>query len=318
MTSILDRAALTMGSSMIQLAFHTLDVFTATPFTGNPLAVVHEADMLSTDRMQAIAREFGLSETVFVQRPVNPAHSAKIRIFTPAAELPFAGHPTIGTAILLAELRLQGMASTGDSIVALEENIGPVRVGVRFRNGEPAFAEFDAPKLPEDAGPPPATDQLAAALGLLPREIGFANHKPTRFGAGNSFTFVPVASLEAMARASVNAQHWPVIAAQGVVGVFLYCSETVQAASSYHARMFAPAMGIAEDPATGSAAVNFAGVIQRFDAPPEGNHKRIIEQGFEMGRPSLITLSLDVASGQLQNVRIGGHAVRITEGKIRV
>ena len=125
MTSILDRAALTMGSSMIQLAFHTLDVFTATPFTGNPLAVVHEADMLSTDRMQAIAREFGLSETVFVQRPVNPAHSAKIRIFTPAAELPFAGHPTIGTAILLAELRLQGMASTGDSIVALEREHRP-------------------------------------------------------------------------------------------------------------------------------------------------------------------------------------------------
>lgn len=307
-----------MGSVKMQLDFHTLDVFTATRFTGNPLAVVLDADMLSTNQMQSIAREFALSETVFVQRPVNPAHSAKIRIFTPAAELPFAGHPTIGTAVLLAELRLQGMGSTGDSIVALEENIGPVRVGVRFRAGEPAFAEFDAPRLPEDAGPPPTIDQLAAALGLLPREICFANHKPTRFGAGNSFTFVPVASLQAMSKAAVNAQHWPAVAAQGVVGVFLYCSETVHTGSNYHARMFAPAMGILEDPATGSAAVNFAGVIQRFDAPPEGNHKRIIEQGFEMGRPSLITLFLDITGGQLQNVRIGGHAVRITEGKIRI
>lgn len=302
----------------MQLDFHTLDVFTETPFSGNPLAVVHNTEALSTDRMQTIAREFGLSETVFVQRPVNLTHSAKIRIFTPTAELPFAGHPTVGTAILLAELRSQGSGATGDSIVALEENIGPVRVGVRFRQGEAAFAEFDAPKLPEDAGTAPATDQLAAALSLLPREIGFANHKPTRFSAGNSFTFVPVSSLQAMARATVNPQHWQAIAAQGVIGVFLYCSDTVQSASSYHARMFAPAMGVTEDPATGSAAVSFAGVIQRFDTPPEGNHKRIIEQGFEMGRPSLITLSIDVGGGQLQNVRIGGHAVRITEGRISV
>lgn len=302
----------------MQLAFHTLDVFTTTPFTGNPLAVVHDADGLSTERMQTIAREFGLPETIFVQKPGNPAHSAKVRIFTPATELPFAGHPTVGVAVLLAELRNPGQAGVGDSLIVLEENIGTVRVGVRFRPDTAAFAEFDAPKLPEDAGPPPSTDELGAALGLLPREIGFANHKPCRFGAGNSFTFVPVASLEAIARASVQSQHWRTIANQGVVGVYLYCQETAHTTSSYHARMFAPANGIPEDPATGSAAVSFAGVIQRFDGPPDGNHKRVLEQGYEMGRPSLIMLSLDVAGGQLQNVRIGGHAVRMTEGTIRV
>ena len=302
----------------MQLAFHTLDVFTGTPLAGNPLAVVLDADALPTERMQAIAREFNLSETVFVQRPQNPAHSAKIRIFTPTAELPFAGHPTVGAAILLAELRNPGQTGERDAIVVLEENIGTVRVGVRFRNGEAAFAEFDAPKLPEDAGAPPSVDHLAAALGLLPREIGFANHRPTRFTAGNAFTFVPVASLDAIGRAAVNSQHWQTIANQGVVGVFLYCRDTLHTTSAAHARMFAPGMGMAEDPATGSAAVNFAAVIQKFDAPPDGQHKRIIEQGFEMGRPSIITLSLEVTGGKLSNVRIGGQAVRITEGTIRV
>ncbi|MCL4765864.1 MAG: PhzF family phenazine biosynthesis protein [Hyphomicrobiaceae bacterium] len=303
----------------MQLAFHTLDVFTDKPLSGNPLAVVLDADQLATDAMQAVAREFNLSETVFVQQPTSPAHTARVRIFTPAAEVPFAGHPTVGTAILMATLRAADPGGDLDAIVSLEQKIGIVRVGVRLRRGQAGFAELDAPRLPEEAGRLPPTERLAAAVGLLPSEIGFANHRPTGFGAGNSFAFVPVASLQAMARAAVNEQHWAAaMAGRGEAGVFLYCRETVHTASSFHARMFAPDMGVPEDPATGSAAAAFAGVVSRFDGLPDGQHRRVIEQGFEMGRPSIITLVLDVERGQLHTVRVGGNAVRVSEGRITI
>ena len=149
------------------LSYHTLDVFTDRRFGGNPLAVVHDADALDTRQMQTIARELNLSETVFVLKPENPAHSAKVRIFTPGRELPFAGHPTVGTAILLAELRAPFINGERDAIIALEQAIGTVRVGVRLKAGQAPFAEFDAPKLPEKSGTLPARDRLADALGLL-------------------------------------------------------------------------------------------------------------------------------------------------------
>src|SRR5690606_37785254 len=225
----------------MQLAFHTLDVFTDKTFSGNPLAVVLDADQLATEQMQAIAREFNLSETVFLQKPVNPAHTAKVRIFTPAAEIPFAGHPTAGAAILIAELNAPGQRGDHDAIIALEENIGIVRVGVSLRRGQAAFAEFDSHTLPEESGTLPPLEQLAAAFGLLPREIGLANHRPTQFAAGNVFLFVPVASLDVIARAAVNSQHWEVaMRCLYCVGAFLYCRETVHTTSSFHARMFAP------------------------------------------------------------------------------
>lgn len=303
----------------MQLRFHTLDVFTEKRFGGNPLAVVHDADALDTKAMQTIAREFNLSETVFVMKPELAIHSARVRIFTPAIEMPFAGHPTIGTAALLAELRSPPGPGERDAIIVLEEKIGPVRVGVHLSDRGPALAEFDAPKLPEEAGRPPSTDLLAAALGLIPSEIGFENHRPTRFGAGNAFVFVPIANLDAMAKARVASTHWSkAFSGQDGVGAFLYTRQVVHTASAFHARMFAPDHGVAEDPATGSAAAAFAGVVQRFDDPTDGTHRRVIEQGFEMGRPSLITLNLVVEAGRLTAVRIAGHSVRVSEGTIEV
>jgi trans-2,3-dihydro-3-hydroxyanthranilate isomerase len=301
----------------MRLPYHILDVFTNQRFGGNPLAVVLGADGLESSRMQAVAREFNLSETVFVLKPQSPAHTARVHIFTPVREIPFAGHPTVGTAALLAQLKSPAPSGNGEALVVLEEEIGPVRVGVRMRPGTAPFAEFDAPKLPQESGTLPPADRLAAALGLIPAEIGFENHRPTRFAAGNTFAFVPVASLEAMAKARVASSHWGA-AIQGGVGAFLYCRQTMHTTSSFHARMFAPDSGILEDPATGSAAVGFAGVVHRFDALPDGSHKRIIEQGFEMGRPSLIELSLQLEGGKLEAVRIGGHAVRVAEGTIEV
>ncbi len=304
----------------MQLKFYTLDVFTETRFGGNPLGVVMNADALPAGLMQDIARELNLSETVFVQKAQNPAASARVRIFTPAIELPFAGHPTIGTGILLAQLRAGDLAANQEALVVLEEAIGAVRVGVRLRPGKAPHAEFDAPKLPEPAGEAPGSERLAAALGLSPSEIGFANHRPTQWSAGVPFTFVPVASMAAIARAEIVSTHWASAFGGSRAGmVYLYTRETVHTTSSFHARMFAPGAGIVEDPATGGAAAAFAGVVNEFDQLPAGTHKRYIEQGFEMGRPSLIALSFEVAArGKLETVRIGGSAVRISEGEIEI
>jgi len=302
----------------MKLDYHVLDVFTDQRFGGNPLAVVLGADALDTATMQTVAREFNLSETVFVMKPENPAHSARIRIFTPRVELPFAGHPTVGTAVVLAQKRDAGPQS--NALLVLEQQIGIVRVGVRLKqDGTAPYAELDAPRRPEEGVGLPAIDRMAAALGLIPSEIGFENHRPTRFSAGNTFAFVPVASMTAITKAAVNSSHWSAaFANQNLLGVFLYTRQVTHTTSSFHARMFAPDSGIMEDPATGSAAVAFAGVLQKFDDLKDGSHRRIIEQGFEMGRPSLITLGLEVSGGKLATVRIGGQAVRVAEGKVDV
>ena len=302
---------------MAAFSFVTVDVFTDRRFGGNPLAVFPDARGMSDADMQSLAAEFNLSETTFVLPPQDPANTARVRIFNRTSEMPFAGHPTVGTASLLAELRLPPAQEDSEALVVLEENIGPVRVGVRMRRGSAPFAEFDAPKLPEEVGPPPNVERLAAAIGLIPAEIGFENHRPTRYSAGNSFIFLPVASLEAIAKAHVAGGDWEAAMA-GRTGAFLYCRQSVHTTSAFHARMFAPHQGIAEDPATGSAAAAFAGIVHRFDELKDGTHKRTIEQGFEMGRPSLIQLSMTVDGGRLTTVRIGGNAVRVAAGKIQV
>ena len=233
----------------MQLTYHVLDVFTDTRFGGNPLAVVLDADGLDPQRMQTVARELNLSETVFVLAPQSPGHTARVRIFTPVSELPFAGHPTVGTAALLAEIRAAAPTEPGDALIVLEEAIGIVRVGVRLRRGAPPFAEFSAPKLPMEDGSLAPGDRLAAALGLIPSEIGFENHRPTRYTAGVPFAFIPVASLDAIAKARVAQPHWDeALKGQGLAGTFLYCRQTRHTTSSFHARVFAPDLGIPEDP----------------------------------------------------------------------
>lgn len=297
--------------------FQTLDVFTDTRFTGNPLAVVPDASGLDDDEMQRIAREFNLSETVFVLPPENEAHSAKVRIFTPGRELPFAGHPTVGTAILLALQKAGASDREEDAIIVLEEGVGPVRVGVRLKPDEAPFAEFDVPVIPEEVGAVSPKDRLAAALALAPNEIGFENHTPTEFSSGVPFTFVPVMNLEVIGRAAPQLQHWrEAFGDHDHANAFLYCRQTVHKDAAFHARMFAPTMGIPEDPATGAAAAAFAGAVAKFDKPPDGVHSGIVEQGYEMGRPSNIFQELEIEGGKLTKVRIGGHAITVMEGTI--
>lgn len=299
------------------LRYFILDVFTDTPLSGNPLAVILDADQLETGRMQAIAREFNLSETVFVTAPKSRAHSAAIRIFTPAHEVAFAGHPTVGAAALLASLKSKGDEGCSTSLIVLEEGIGVVRAAVRNSPGEVLFAEFDAPRLPEDAGAPAPNDRIAAALGLAPSEIGFENHEVTRYSAGVPFTFVPLPGLEAMGRARIVHQYWKeAFRGDDVGAAFLYCRQTLHQRSAFHARMFAPLLGVPEDPATGSAVAAFGAVIHRFDALPEGPYRGLIEQGCEIKRPSEIALELEIEGRALRSVRIGGSAVVVAEGRL--
>lgn len=303
----------------MRLSFHTLDVFTEAPFGGNPLAVVHGAEVLSDAQMQSIAREFNLSETVFLFPPDNPAHSARVRIFTPNKELPFAGHPTVGTAALLAQIKFKGRdRSHMDALIALEEAIGILRVGVRLREGLSAFAEFDAPALPQESGPLPQVELIAAGLGLIPSEIGFENHRPISFATtGSAFAFIPIASRTALLKARPNAEHWAgAFRQEGLIGAYLYTRQCEHTSSSFHVRMFAPDVGIPEDPATGSAALCFAGVIKLFDDLPDGSHRRVLEQGFEIGRPSFLSLVLQVEAQKLCGIRVGGYAVRVSEGTL--
>ncbi|MBI1252332.1 MAG: PhzF family phenazine biosynthesis isomerase [Alphaproteobacteria bacterium] len=298
---------------MTTLPFATLDVFTDRRFAGNPLAVVWDADALNDQQMQAIAREFNLSETVFVRRPENPVHTAAVRVFTPGRELPFAGHPTVGTAVFLAE-RQHGRASNLDTIITLEERIGLVRCAVKINADGASFAEFDAPKLAEEIGPAASDAALAQALSLTPEDIGFDRHMPTLYSAGVTFAFAPVKTLAALARAKPSAGFTKDVL--GVTEVYVYARLPEESPHAFRARMFAPEIGVVEDPATGSAAAAFAGVCARFEGLADGWHTLPIEQGVEMGRPSLIGLEIELAGGLLNAVRIGGKAIGVSEGRI--
>jgi trans-2,3-dihydro-3-hydroxyanthranilate isomerase len=284
--------------------FATLDVFTDRRFAGNPLAVVLDAEALDAAAMQAIAREFNHPETVFVFAPADPAHRARVRIFTPARELPFAGHPTVGTAVLLG-------ARDGGRDLVLEEGIGAVRCTLESMRGGGGSARFTIPQLPTEVGPTADVAAIAAALSLVPEDIG--EGRPARWSAGIPLTFVPIVSLAAIARCRPDLAKFDAAFGAGAA-VYVFCNETAEAGHHFHARMFAPGMGVPEDPATGSAAAAFAGVLARRLS--DGTHTITIEQGYEMGRPSLIHLTAEVAAGRLVSASIGGDAVIVTEGTI--
>jgi trans-2,3-dihydro-3-hydroxyanthranilate isomerase len=297
--------------------FATLDVFTEEPLTGNPLAVVRDCAGLDGARMQAIAREFNLSETVFLLPPVDPINTARLRIFTPTRELPFAGHPTIGAAILIGLTDAPGMIAAQDILIVLEEEVGVISCTVGRSRGRAPRARFTLPRLPKPAGIAGTALAIAEALGLAEDDIGFDKHAPCVFSAGNPFCFVPIASQAAIARAAPDLAAWPAAFGHMERGAaYLYTRGGERPGSHFHARMFAPGLGISEDPATGSAVAAFAGVLMDAEKPADGAPVFVIEQGFEMGRPSIITLALDIVQGRLMEATIGGQAVLLQEGTI--
>jgi trans-2,3-dihydro-3-hydroxyanthranilate isomerase len=294
------------------------DVFTATQLAGNPLAVIFDGEGLGDERMQAIAREMNLSETVFVLPPENPAHTARIRIFTPGRELPFAGHPTVGTAIALAERHADSRGV--DVVSVLEENVGPVRCVVRAASGAALFTEFDLPKLSVQQAFTIDTEALADALCLNAADIGFENHRVSLWSAGVPFLMVPVRDRQAAGAIRFNPMLWQAAAAasgpETAPPIYAYCRGGEDHTASFHARMFAPDMGISEDPATGGAVAAMSGAIHHFDSLADGHHALMIEQGLEIGRRSHIHLHIDADGGKIVRARIGGEAIRIAGGQL--
>ncbi len=295
--------------------FITLDVFTSERFSGNPLAVVLDAEGLDDARMQAIAKEFNLSEAVFVLPAADPHQRADLRIFTPARELPFAGHPTVGTAVLLALLDQNGQP--GAVAFGLKEKVGIVPCAVEVKDAVSGQARFRLPRLPFAWGEGRDTTTCAWALGLDPTEIGFDRHVPSRHSAGVAYDLVPVASLDALARA------WPKGEAfdrafldSDHPAAYVYARVTQAQGLRFRARMFGPGMGIVEDPATGSAAAAFAGALMQCEPLGEGEHNIVIEQGVEMGRASEISLQMTIRNGVLTSAEIGGAAVVVSRGEI--
>lgn len=286
--------------------FVTLDVFAARRLAGNPLAVVFDSDGLDAGRMQAIAREFNLSETVFVMPP-QAGGRAKIRIFTPGRELPFAGHPTVGTAVLLALRDRKGAAR-----FVLEEEVGPVTCAVEPIDAVSGRARFDLPRIPEKAGEMKDAGAAAAALGLKPEDIG--GLPPGFWSGGVAFAYLPVRSRDAVARSVADAALLRQALPEHPQSVFVFLRETAEPGHHFHARMFAPTFGIPEDPATGSAVAGLAGLLAAHEKLSDGEHEFVIEQGYEMGRPSVIHLYMTMRGGTLAAAAIGGEAVIFSEG----
>lgn len=308
---------------MPSLPYCVYDVFTDTPLAGNPLAVVDLREgSLSDEAMQSLAQEFNLSETVYLLPPENPVHTARLRIFTPDRELPFAGHPTVGAAIALARDGVADGLSTG--LVLMEEKAGLIRAAVKI-DGDKAtrtggFAEFDLVDLPEQNAWSPEKDDVALALGLGPHQIGFENHVPTDFDGGLPYFCVPVADMHALNSIVPNATLFAEVfdGGRGHDNGYMYTRETVGAHSHFAARMMSIVNGVVrEDAATGSAASSLIGPIVMFDAPTEGLHRMTLEQGFAMGRPSHMGLELEIdAGGTLVAARLSGDAVCVAQGTL--
>lgn len=296
--------------------FVQADVFTARPFGGNQLAVFTDARGLAVAEMQALAREMNYSESTFVLPAEIPGAAKRVRIFTPAIEMLIAGHPTVGTAFVLAQ---RGeLPLTGDNTSAtLQLNIGPVRVEIESRAGQPQFV-WMTHRAPEFGPIRTDRERVAAALNVSADDLS-ADWPMQVVSTGVPFLFVPLRSLEAIGRCRVNqlALHNLFAPAQPLM-VYMFSTETTNSAAQLHARMFAPHVAdIPEDPATGVASAPMGAYTARYQVLPRQPHMQfVIEQGVEMGRPSQIHVEVKTEGETITGLRIGGQAVIVGEGEI--
>jgi trans-2,3-dihydro-3-hydroxyanthranilate isomerase len=286
------------------VAYEIVDVFTDRPFAGNPLAVVFGADRLGGDQMQVLAREFHLSETVFVLPPTEGAGGAtyRARIFTPEAELPFAGHPSVGAAVTAVR---RGLAQPGELVQECGAGLLPVRVtaegSATLTGGTPTLGD------PLDAAP------LLALVGLSGADYAGVPAAPRQAGCGLEFVYLPV-RRSALAKAEIS----PVLARQlGVpqIDVFAWDAQT----RSAHARVFCPGVAVPEDPATGSAALGLGvWLVAAGRLPADGTSSYTVHQGVEMRRPSLLECSVTASGGSATGATVSGHVVPVARGEIAV
>jgi trans-2,3-dihydro-3-hydroxyanthranilate isomerase len=303
---------------MRRLHYHLVDVFTDRAFGGNPLAVVTNGRGVDGGTMQAVAKEFNLSETTFVLPPDDPRHDWRVRIFTPSSELPMAGHPTVGTAFVLAREHLIPRGERESNIV-FEEGVGPVPVRVEFENGEPSFAEMSQP-LP--AFGPRLSDVGAAAAMLSLDAADVDDSLPLEVvSCGVPFLYVPLRSLDAARRARPRADLMERATSEHGVPteVFVFTREVESAFSTVHSRMFAPVVGITEDPATGGASGPLGCYLVRHGLIGCDPAAEIVsEQGLEMGRPSYIRIRIERQGEEFTAVKVGGQCHFMGEGFIDI
>lgn len=297
-------------------AFFTADVFTSEMFGGNQLAVFPRAAEIPERHLLPITREFNYSETVFVYPPESPRHSKRLRIFTPGGEVPFAGHPTVGTAHVLAatgEVKLGGP----ETRIVLEEKVGPVPVTIFADGGRPVRAQLSVAKLPEVGPPPPSRESLAGILGLETEELLDGAMAPQAVSCGLPFLFVAVRDRTAVARARVRMERWEsTLEGTWAPEIFLFARDPERAGSDLRARMFAPGLSVPEDPATGSACAALGGYLAARDEVRDGTLGWVVEQGFEMGRPSIIEIEADKRDGAVSAIRVAGSTIMVSEGTI--
>ena len=296
----------------MKLDFVTVDVFTDRQFGGNPLAVVPDARGLAPAQMQAIAAEFNLSETTFVLPPQDAANTAQVRIFTPRAELPFAGHPNVGTAFVLAGATVSAARSIMGDTMIFEEKAGLVRIELLRNQSAVTGARLAAPQ-DLSIGENIAREIVASACSIAPADIDTRAHQPCMASCGLPLIFAAVTSRAALAaarpRSEIFAQH------ELATGIHLYV-EAASPAANIDARMFAPRFGVIEDPATGSANVALIALLASLRAEPDLRLERRISQGVDMGRPSLLIASAEKRAGKVVAAHIGGSCVPVMSGVI--
>ena len=304
---------------MHPIPYEVVDVFTNTPFGGNPLAVIPDARGLAPDVMQRLAAEFGYSETTFVFPPASPGHSAQVRIFTPVAEVPFAGHPNVGTAFVLARRSALFGQTAGDAMI-FEEQAGLVPVRIERRDGVVSGATITAPQKLA-IGPEVPADVVAGCASLAVDAIALDRHSPLVLSVGLPFAFAEVSSRQALAQARPNRERF--VAADSMVpmvggfSLFLYVRDAAQPHHLY-ARMFAPLDNVPEDPATGSASAALAAYLVTRRPEPNADVMLTIEQGEDMGRPSHLRLPVTKRNGAVEQVSVGGDCVSVMRGELLV
>jgi trans-2,3-dihydro-3-hydroxyanthranilate isomerase len=298
----------------MQLDFITVDVFTDRRFGGNPLAVVLNGRELTTEQMQCIAAEFNLAETTFVLPPKDPAHAAEVRIFTPRAELPFAGHPNIGTAFVLARPSSANGGVVREPIV-FEERVGRVRLDL-IRDGTSVVGARLAAPQSLVRGEDIALDVVAAACSIGVSDIETANHPPCIASCGIPFALAELKTRSSLAaaqpRSEVFSEH---LRADRVTGVLLYAFDK-EGGVDVQARMFAPLYGVPEDPATGSANVALAGFLASLRSETDLTLQLRIAQGVDMGRPSLLEAMAEKRNNRITGMWIGGRCVTMMRGSL--
>jgi trans-2,3-dihydro-3-hydroxyanthranilate isomerase len=266
--------------------------------------------------MRQLAREFSLSETVFVLPPNDPKNTRRLRIFTPDAELPFAGHPTLGAAFVLVELGY--IPAVGDEMqVVFEEGVGPIRVNVNLKDGHPLSMQLESKKAPEFGPDIRDPKLLAELLNLSAAEIEVSSLQPKQVSCGVPFQVIPLRTREALRRARLNHQVWEEHFRGSWAPQIYPIAWEDETRSTIAVRMFGPALGIAEDPATGAGATALAGYLASYEGPTAtGAFRWTVHQGHEIGRPSTLEIEAEVSFGAVKALRVGGRAVMVSEGQI--